>query len=122
MAKLQIPITDELMKNAKMYALNHQMTLKELVTTALERYISNTNTTDNTSNTSITDSTSNTPNINTTTTTPITDNTSNSRIIHKAKGPLVDWDSIEIDNDCYTPPLPKPEDFIANATFIKNEE
>lgn len=42
MAKLQIPIDDNLMKSLKKYALDHDMTLKDLVISSLEKIITNT--------------------------------------------------------------------------------
>ncbi len=39
MKKLQIPVEDELMKKVKQFALDNDMTLRELVTKALENHI-----------------------------------------------------------------------------------
>ena len=44
MAKLQIPLEDELMMKAKLFALQNNTTLKEIVTNALKTYITPTTT------------------------------------------------------------------------------
>jgi hypothetical protein len=66
MKKLQIPVTDELMNAAKLYAFQNGTTLKDVVTAALAQYItSNTSTTSITTTTTISGSTSSIPNITT---------------------------------------------------------
>lgn len=80
MKKLQIPIEDELMHQAKIYALQNNITLKDLVISALTTRISYT--TDTTDTISIASSTP-------TTTEPIPDENGNTYINEFNNGPLV---------------------------------
>jgi hypothetical protein len=71
MAKLQVPMDDNLLKAAKLHAIQHDTTLKDLISEALKAYIGTTPTITSTSNTMLHSNTTNT------TTTPNTTSKSN---------------------------------------------